>query len=188
MLEETGLNYETVVLPFGKHKTSEYLKINPMGKVPTLVHGDNVITECAAICLYLAEAFPDTKLIAKAGTNEHANALRWLFFAAGPLESAIVNKALGVEVPDEKKGMVGYGNYDDTIAALELVVTGSHYIAGDEFSVADVYVGSQIGWGLQFGSIPALSSFRDYWDRVAQRPAHIKATDLDDTLIAEMKS
>lgn len=187
MLEEVGQDYDTVILPFGQHKTAEYLTINPMGKVPTLRHGDNIVTECAAICLYLAEAFPQSQLIAKAGSRAHANALRWLFFAAGPLEAAVVNKALGVEIPNEKKGMVGYGNFDDTITTLDAAISDTEYIAGSEFSAADVYVGSQIGLGLQFKSIPALPSFVSYWDRIAKRPAHIKASALDDAAMAELK-
>jgi len=187
MLEEIGCDYEAKILAFGQHKTPEYLKINPMGKLPTLVDGDNIITECAAICLYLAETFVEKGLMPSPGSRAHAQALRWLFFGAGPLEAALSNKALGVEVPFEKKGMVGYGNYDDTIAVLEMAVMGGDYLAGDQFSVADVYVGSQIGFGLQFGSIPNLLSFSSYFERLTQRPAHIRATKLDNDLMASMR-
>ena len=117
MLEEVGQPYRTEVLEYGgAMKSPEYLAINPMGKVPTITHGDQVVTECAAICLYLADAFPQAGLLPKAGRAAY---YRWLVFAAGPVEAAIIDMALGVEVPAEKEAMVGYGNFNHVVDALE---------------------------------------------------------------------
>jgi len=182
MLEEVGVPYETTVLSYGTTmKAPEYLAVNPMGKVPAIVHGDAVITECAAVCAYLAEAFPEAQL----GPTPEARAdyHRWLFFAAGPLEQAIVNKSLGVAVAAEKRGMVGYGCFEDVMAALETAVAGKTYVAGDRFSAADVYVGSQIGWGLMFGSIEKRPAFEAYWNGIKDRPAAVRARAIDDALM-----
>lgn len=184
MLEEIGEPYRVEYLGYGERmKSADYLAINPMGKVPALVHGGSVITECAAICAYLADAFPEAGLAPAPGTPAAADYYRWLFFAAGPVEAAITNKALGVVVPDERRGMVGYGSFDAVVDALEQAVTGKTYIAGNRFSAADVYVGSQIGFGLRFGSMPARPALQTYWAGLEQRPAYRRATELDDAAI-----
>ena len=178
MLEEVGRPYETVFLDFGPAmNTPDYRALNPMGKVPTLVHGETVVTECAAICAYLADAFPDAGL---APTAEARGAYyRWLFFTAGPLEAAVTNRALGVEVPDERRGMVGYGDFGRVMDALESAVAGRAYVAGDRFTAADVYVGAQLSFGLRFGSIDDRPAFRAYSERLAARPAAIRAQEID---------
>lgn len=184
MLEELGQPYRTEVLDYGSTmKAPEYLAINPMGKVPAIRHGDAVVTEGAAICAYLADAFPQAGLAPEPGTPEAAAYYRWLFFAAGPVEAAVTNRSMGVEVPPEKKGMVGYGSFDDVMDALEHAVGGSDYIAGNRFTAADVYFGSQIGWGLQFGSIEKRPAFERYWARLADRPAAVRAREMDDALL-----
>jgi len=171
MLEEVGCEYETKVLGYGADMKSEsYLAINPMGKVPAIKHRGFVVTECAAICAYLADAFPERGLAPK--LDERADYYRWMFFAAGPLESAVTNKNLGVEVPSEKQGFVGYGNFDLTVKTLASAISKSPFIAGKSFTAADVYVGSHVGWGMQFGTLPSLPEFRDYWARLTARPAH----------------
>ena len=178
MLEETGADYDTRVIEYGPAmKAPEYLAINPMGKVPAIVHGDVVVTECAAICAYLADAFADAGLAPP--TAERGAYYRWLFFAAGPLEQAIINTALGVDVPEERKGMVGYGSLPLALDALETAVAGDGFVAGERFSAADVYVGSQIAWGLQFGTIDRREAFVAYADRVTNRDAYRRASDLD---------
>jgi glutathione S-transferase len=180
MLEELGRPYTVEYLAFDRLKSPEFLAINPMGKVPTLTHGDIVVTEGAAICAYLAAAFPDAGLAPEPGTAASADYYRWLFFAAGPVETAVTAKALGLLAPAEKHAMVGYGSFDDTIDALETAVTGKSFIAGDSFTAADVYVGSQIGWGLMFKSIPDRPAFVDYWAGLESRAAHKRASELDD--------
>jgi glutathione S-transferase len=128
MLEEIGEPYRTELLDYGTTmKAPAYLAINPMGKVPALRHGDTVVTECAAICCYLADAFPDAGLAPPPGDRLRGPYYRWMFFAAGPLEAAMSNRALGVEVPAERKGMIGYGSLAEVIAALETAVCGREF-------------------------------------------------------------
>lgn len=184
MLEEVGRPYRTELLEFGaKMKAKDYLSINPMGKVPAIRHGDTVVTEAAAICAYLADAFPEARLAPPPGNPRRGPYYRWMFFAAGPLEAALSNKALNVQVPDERKGMIGYGSVEDVTQALEYAVSQSDYIAGDSFTAADVYVGSQIGWGMMFGTLEKLPAFERYWQRIASRPAATRAREIDDALV-----
>ena len=183
MLEETGCPYETEVLDYGTGmKSPAYLAINPMGKVPTIRHGDAIVTECAAICCYLADKFPAVGLAPPLG--ERADYYRWMFFAAGPVEAAVMNRHLGFEVSAEQERMVGYGQYRHVLDALELAVSRHEYIAGPRFSAADVYVGSQIGWGLQFGTLEERPGFTAYWARVSDRDAYRRANVLDDALVS----
>jgi glutathione S-transferase len=181
MLEEVGAEYETVLLDYaGSMKGPEFLALNPMGKVPAIVHRGQVVTETAAICAYLADAFPEAELAPT--TDERAAYYRWLFFAAGPLEHAITNRTLGAST-EGKEQMAGYGSYDATVDVLEGAVSAHRYIAGNRFMAADVYVGSHLMWGLQFGSLPKRPAFEDYWGRLAERAAHKRATELDDALM-----
>jgi glutathione S-transferase len=187
MLEEVGVPYRTEILQFGQAmKSDSYTAVNPMGKVPTVVHGKSKVTECAAICAYLADAFPSAGLAPPPA--DRADYYRWIFFAAGPLEAAVSNKALGFDVPAGRERMIGYGSYADVMDALELAVRSNPYIAGEKFSAADVYVGSQIGWGLQFGSIEKRPVFEQYFGRLALRDAYQRATEKDDRAAAEMHS
>jgi glutathione S-transferase len=184
MLEEVGQPYETTVLDYDTGmKSAAYLAVNPMGKVPAIRHGDTVVTEGAAICAYLADAFPDAGLAPPPGNQKRGPYYRWLFFAAGPVEQAVTGKALGLLAPADKKRMAGYGSFDETIDALEQAVSGGPYICGDQFTAADVYVGSQIGWGMMFGTIGKRPAFEDYFGRLGQRPAAIRAREIDDALI-----
>ncbi|MCY6381617.1 glutathione S-transferase family protein [Hoeflea prorocentri] len=179
MLEETGATYETRLLDYGTTmKADDYLKINPMGKVPAIVHGGSVVTECAAICAYLADAFPDAGLAPPA--DDRGAYYRWMFFAAGPLEAAIADKTMGWEVPAERERTVGYGNFAHVMDTLEQAVSGPGFIAGDRFSAADVYVGSHIIWGLQFETLERRPAFEAYAGQLADRPALKRATELDD--------
>jgi glutathione S-transferase len=182
MLEEVGTPYEQVLLDYGTTmKAPDYLAINPMGKVPAIKHGDRVITECAAICAYLADAFPEAGLMPDLA--HRADYYRWMFFGAGPLEQAITNTALGFVVPAEKKMMAGYGDFGDAMNGLEAAVAGKRFIAGDQFSAADVYVGSQIGWGLAFSSIEKRPAFEAYWAGICERPAYLRGKAIDDALM-----
>ncbi len=175
MLEETGVPFETHVLEFGTTmKDPAYLAINPMGKVPAVVRGRTIVTECAAICAWLADTYPEAELAPPPG--ERADYYRWMFFAAGPLEAAVTNKALGISVEPKQRGFVGYGSgLDEVLDALEGAITANPWMAGERFSAADVYVGSQIGWGLRFGTIEARPAFEAYWARLSERPANARA-------------
>ena len=189
MLEEVGQPYRTEVLDYASTmKGPAYLAINPMGKVPALRHGDAVITETAAICAYLADAFPQAKLAPPPGDRLRAPYYRWMFFAAGPVEAAISNKALGFVVPPERERMIGYGTFAKVMDALDDAVTRGNYLVGDTFTAADVYVGSAIGFGIMFGTIEKRPAFEQYWQRLSTRPAFMRAKDLDDAVIAQQKA
>jgi glutathione S-transferase len=168
-----------VVVDFGPAMKGDYRRINPMGKVPALTHGSRIVTEGAAICTYLADAFPQAGLM----PQDRSGFYRWMFFGAGPLEAAVTDRALKVEVPPDRAGTVGYGSFDLMVDTLEHAVGTGPYLCGDQFTAADVYVGSQIGWGVQFGTLPARPAFQAYWDRLKDRPAHLRATQLDNALI-----
>ena len=154
-----------------------------MGKVPSIRHNDTVVTECAAICVYLADVFPDAEL--SPPPADRGDYYRWLFFAAGPLEAAVTNRSMGFELPPEGQKSAGYGSYDDVIDTLEATVANKSYIARDRFSAADVYVGSQIGWGLQFGTLDKRAAFEDYWARLHDREVYVRASNIDDAALAD---
>ena len=185
MLEEVGAPYRTEILDYATTlKAPEYLAINPMGKVPAIRHGETVVTECAAICAYLADAFPAAGLAPPHGDRARGPYYRWLFYAAGPVESAVTNRSMGFEVPPGRERMAGYGCFADVMNALEIAVSGSDYVAGDRFTAADVYFGSQIGWGMQFNSLEKRPAFEAYWARISERPAAVRAREIDDKLMA----
>jgi glutathione S-transferase len=189
MLEEVGQPYRTEVLDYvSTMKGPAYLAINPMGKVPALRHGDAVITETAAICAYLADAFPQARLAPPPGDRLRAPYYRWMFFAAGPVEAAISNKALGFAVPPERERMIGYGTFAKVMDALDAAVARGNYLVGDSFSAADVYVGSAIGFGMMFGTIENRPAFGQYWQRLSTRPAFTRAKALDDAVVAQQKA
>jgi glutathione S-transferase len=184
MMEEVGEPYEAVILDYGTTmKAPEYLAINPMGKVPALKHGNVVVTEGAAICAYMADMFPDRGLAPPPGNQARGAYYRWMFFAAGPVEAAVTAKSMGTLAPADKSAMVGYGSFEATMDALESAIAGSPYICGEQFTAADVYVGSQVGWGLMFGSIDKRPAFEDYVGRIMSRPAAIRAREIDDALM-----
>ncbi|WP_431471002.1 glutathione S-transferase family protein [Sphingosinithalassobacter sp. LHW66-3] len=184
MLEETGADYRTELLDYGSTMKAEaYLSVNPMGKVPAIVHNGRVVTECAAICAYLAESFPDSGLAPRA--EERADYYRWLFFAAGPLEQAVTNNWAKFVPGDDQAMMFGYGSYDRAVDVLEYAVSRNPYIAGERFTAADVYVGSSVAWGTQFGTLPGRDAFAAYVARVTDRDAYRRATELDDAAMPE---
>jgi glutathione S-transferase len=186
-LHEAGADYEQHLLDYGTTmKSPEYLAINPMGKVPAIVHDGKAVTECAAICAYLADAFPSAGLQPTA--DERADYYRWMFFAAGPVESAITNRHLKWEPTAEQERMAGYGNYDQAVRALEGALSGKNYICGDRFTAADIYVGSQVDWGLQFGTLPTSPTFNAYAERLRERPAYKASKAIDGALIAEAQA
>ncbi len=185
MLEEVAEPYRVELLDYGPSgmKSAEYRAVNPMGKVPAIRHDGVVVTEAAAICAYLADAFPQAGLAPASGSPERAPYYRWLFFASGPLEQAVVNKACGFEPSAEQGRMVGYGSYTAALDALEAAVSASDYLAGGRFTAADLYVGAQLGWGLAFGTIEKRPAFAAYARRMSDRPAYQRAAAMDDALM-----
>jgi len=185
MLEEVGAPHRTELLDYATTmKAPAYLAVNPMGKVPALRHGDTVVTETAAICAYLADAFPQARLAPPPGDRLRGPYFRWLFFSAGPVEAAVSNKAVGVVVPPERERMMGYGRIDLVMSTLEAALSQSDYLAGANFTAADLYVGSQLG----FGMIEKRPVFERYWGRVSARPACKRAKELDDALVPPQTS
>ena len=180
MLEEAGAGYETVVLDFASSiRGAPYLAINPMAKVPSLDHDGAVITEVPAICAYLADLYPAAGLM----PQDRGQYYRWMFFGAGPVEQAVVNTSFGWIAPPEKESRTGYGSLDRVVRTLTGHLTGRAFLCGDSFSAADVYIGSQIGWGLRFGTLPENEVLRAYWQGIASRPALARANALDDALM-----
>lgn len=191
-LHEAGADYEHVMMDW-ETRPASFRAINPMNKVPALVHHhankdggghDHVVTECAAINHYLAETHPQAGLLPD--THEKAAYFRWLFFAAGPLEQAVVAKAMGWDVPEGKSGMAGFGSLDLALDAIDEWLSRHDFAAGTRFTMADTYVGSQLVWGLRFGSIAERPAFRAYVERITQRPAYAEANAIDAAFIKGM--
>ncbi|MEM7702117.1 MAG: glutathione S-transferase family protein [Pseudomonadota bacterium] len=183
-LHEAGADYEHVMMDWGSRPES-YKAINPMNKVPALVHHhgdhDHVVTEVAAINHYLADTHPEKGLLPDA--HEKASYFRWMFFAAGPIEQAVLSKAMGWEVPAERTASAGFGTFDLAVSTLSDWIAANDFAAGDRFTMADTYVGSQVTWGLQFGTIEETPAFKAYAERLTNRPAYIEAKAIDAKLI-----
>ncbi|MCB1382684.1 MAG: glutathione S-transferase family protein [Notoacmeibacter sp.] len=189
-LHEAGAAYDEVILGYGGDmKSIEYLAVNPMGKVPAILHEGRAVSEAAAICLYLAEAFPEAGL-APRDLAERADYLRWTFFAAGPVEQAVTNRSMGWEVGDnlQVQGRMGYGSYERTVGVLSALFETRDYVCGDRFTAADVYVGSAVDWGLQFKTLPETPALQAYAGRLRQREAYKQAKAIDGAHIAAMQA
>ena len=187
MLEEVGAPYETEILDYASTMKSEpYLSVNPMGKVPAIRHNGRVVTEVAAICCYLADAFPKANLAPPPA--DRADYYRWIFFTSGPVEAAFTNRSMGWEAPPEKQAMVGYGTYDRTMETLGRYLEGKPYITCDRFTAADLFVGAMVGFMLQFNLLEPTPAFTDYVARVTDRDAYRRAKQIDGALIAEMQA
>ena len=186
MLEEVGEPYDTEIIDYSDLNSDDYRAVNPMAKVPAVRHDGHVVTECAAICAYLADVFPDAGLGPRA--DEKADYYRWMFFAAGPVEAAVSNKAMGWEPTPERERMFGYGNFDRTITTLDRFLSDRDYVCGDRFTAADVYVGSQLMFPMQFGLIDKRDSFARYAERLQGRDAYKRAAEIDDQAQAQAQS
>ena len=186
MLEEIGQPYEIklVSLSDGENLKPDYLAINPMGKVPALLHGDTVITEVAAICTYLADEFPDAKLNVPVGSPRRGAYLKWLFFGPGCLEPAVVDRAAPRKDPP-RRAMLGYGDFDMTMNVVAKAVEKGPYIMGEQFTAADVVIGANIRWGMIFKMLPERKEFVDYAARLSARPATRRADEVDKALAAK---
>ena len=184
MLEEVGVPYETEVIPYDQMKSERYLAIHPLGKVPAIRHGEHVVTECAAICAYLADVFPQAGL--GPHDDEKADYYRWFFYAAGPLEAAVSNQAMGWVPTPERERMFGYGNFERAVAVLDELFSLRDYVCGDRFTAADVYVGSQLMFPMQFGLVPEKDSFVRYRERLQAREAYRRASEIDNRKAEEM--
>jgi len=177
MLEESGAPYELKLVNFEKmeHKAKDFLAVNPMGKIPAIVHRGTVITEAAAICAYLADAFPAAGLAPALDDPQRGTYFRWLFFGAGCVEPAIIDHMFSRPAPSRPTAL-GYGNYPDTVNTLEQALIPGPYILGSRFSAADVYVGSAIGWGLMMKALEPRPAFGAYLSSLGERPAYKRFT------------
>ena len=186
-LHETGADYEAVRVDWAD-KPAALLAANPMGKLPTIIHHhgghDHVVSEAAAVCHYLAEMSAPELLPRE---HEKADYFRWLFFAAGPFEQATTAKAMNWPEGD-KQVMLGFGSYDRVVDTVEGWFAGHDFVCGSRFTMADVYVGSAVDWGLQFGTIPTRGSLTAYAERIRQREAYQAGKAIDNALIAEMQA
>ena len=184
MLEETGQPYRAEVLEYGAAmKSPQYLAINPMGKVPAIVHGGVVVTECAAICAWLADAFPEAGLAPAPGDPLRGPYYRWLFFAAGPFEAAVAAKSMGFDATGDQTRSAGWGDFATVVEVLEGALKDLEFVAGDRFTAADLFLASHIGWGMFTKTLPETPVFQAYVDRCQSRPAHQRAVEIDDALI-----
>lgn len=186
MLEELNVPYDVQVLEYGTQmKSPEFLALNPAGKVPVIQHGDLIVTEAAAICAYLADHFPAKRLAPPVDSPARGTYYRWLFFAAGPLEMATTAKAFDWRIDADNAQAVGSGLYQDMLNTLESALKNGPYLCGEQFTAADVYVGSHISWGMQFNTLERRPAFENYVKRLESREASIRATELDDALVKE---
>jgi len=185
MLEEIGQPYDIrlVKLSASDNLKPDYLAINPMGKVPALKHGDTVITEVAAICTYLADEFPQAKLNIPVGTPRRGLYLKWLFFGPGCMEPAVIDRA-APRKEEAKRAMLGYGDFDATMNVVAKAVEKGPWLMGEQFTAADVVIGSNIRWGTMFKLIPERKEFTDYAARIAARPAAKRAEAKDKEMTA----
>ena len=184
MLEEVGAPYDTQILEYGTTMKAEpYLSINPMGKVPAIVHNGRTVTEVAAICCYLADAFPAANLAPPPA--DRADYYRWIFFTSGPVEAAFSNKAAGFEPAPERQMMFGYGSYDTAMRNLEQYLASKPFITCDRFTAADLFVGAMVNFMLTFKLLDPTPVFTDYAARMTDRPAYRRAQGIDAKLIAE---
>lgn len=187
-LHEVEADYDSTFVAWDD-KPPALLEANAMGKLPTIIHhtpeGEFVVSEAAAVCHYLAEA-EGSELLPRPG--EKADYFRWLFFAAGPLEAAVTAKAYGWTVPAEREVAVGFGSFDRAVDALDGWLGARRYVCGDRFTMADVYVGSQVDWGLHFGTLPARPGLEAYAERVRQRDAYRAAKAIDMGMIEKMQA
>jgi glutathione S-transferase len=183
MLEEIGKPYRTECLEYGTTmKAPEYLAINPLGKVPALRHGDTIITESAAICVYLADVFPEAGLAPPSGDRLRGPYYRWIFLAAGPLEQEGTHIELGFEVPSDKRRGVGSGSLADMAGAIEAAVSNREYLVGSSFSTADLYMGMSLSDGMACGILEKRPAFERYVARLRARPAAVRARAIDAAL------
>jgi glutathione S-transferase len=189
MLEEVGAPYrmELVSLEKGEHKKPAFLAVNPMGKLPALTHRGVVVTETAAICMYLADAFPAANLAPAANSPERGTYYRWMIFGAGCVDPAMIDRMLERPKP-ERTGAIGYGTYEDTLSALEKAISPGPYILGSHFSAADVFIGSQLGFGMMTKTLESRPSFAAYLGRLTERPAYKRFIEQADGFTAKLKA
>ena len=179
MLEEAGVAYERhrVDLAAGEQRSEAFRAVNPLGKVPALRDGAVCVAESAAICAYVAEAVPGAALAPALGDPRRGRYLQWLFFAAGCIEGAYMQKFQDFEVSEK---VAGHGSFERTMAVLEEALEPGPWILGEAFSAADVMIGCDLFFGIHvFKIVEARPAFAAYLDRCTARPAFSRAQTID---------
>jgi len=175
LLEEVGQPYDKVLIDIstGAQKTPEFLAVNPMGKVPALQDGEVRIAETAAICAYVAERAPEAKLAPPPGDPKRGKYLQWLFFGPSCIEPALIQVFTKLEVPTSS---AAWGSATQVFDVLEQALEKGPWILGDDFSAADIVIGSGLNFAVrQFKMVPTRPSFDRYLDRCVARPAFQRA-------------
>lgn len=181
MLEELGEPYETHWIEYGEQmKSDAYRAINPMGKVPAIQHKGATVTEVPAICTYLAASFPNKGLIPAVGSPQLADFYRWMFFAAGPVEQAVTVKSMGWTCDENQSRTLGFGSLQDVYQAVEVALANGPFVCGQDFTAVDVYLGSQLRWGILFGTVEDRPAFSEYVERISARPALQRSIELSE--------
>jgi glutathione S-transferase len=184
MLEEVGVNYELrwVDIMAGAHKSPELLALNPMGKLPILTDNGVVITESAAIALYLGDRYAAGSLSPALDDTARGAYLRWALFSPSVMEPAAVARTSGGEF---NARAVGWGNYDDMLAATESALAKGPYLLGERFTMADAILGGTLRYFLLFKMIDPKPVFTDYVARLEARPAFQRSSARNAALMAE---
>jgi len=185
MLEEVGEPYDVSLLGLraGDQHKPEFLAISPQGKVPALRHGEALVTEVAAICLYLADAFAQAGLTVPIGDPRRGAFLQWLFFNPTAIEPAMMDSRFPRQ-PTPPPTAIGYRDLNTLLDVVERQLQPGPYWLGEQFTAADVVNGSGLRWGMQFGMIPKRERIVAYVERLTQRPAYVRAAALDAELAA----
>jgi len=175
--EELGnpCTIEVIDIRAGAQKAPALLALNPMGKLPTLVHDEHVVTETAAICAYLADQYADQGLAPALDDLRRGTYYRWMFFAPSCLEPAMMDKLSGVE--RENTMSAGHGGFDDVVTAMESAIRSGPYILGEMFSAADIVLGSTINFATMFGALENTDPFSSYLKRLHERSAWKQASE-----------
>lgn len=186
MLEEVGQLYDMklIKLSAGDSLKPDFLAINPMGKVPALKHGDVVITEVAAICAYLADEFPDKKLNVPVGTPRRGEYFKWLFFGPSVIEPAMTDRAFPRK-EDPRAAALGWRDFDTVLDIVRKAVVKGPFLMGEQFTAADIVIGSGLRYGIMFKLVPERKEFQDYVARIAARPAAQRAEAKDKDIAAK---
>lgn len=187
MLEECEAEYEVVPIQFGEEMKSEkYLSVNPMGKSPALEVDGKIITETAAILTFLADMYPEKKLIPAVDSIERGEFYRWMFFAVHA-EYAFMDKWFDVPSNELRRKAIGYGDFDTTIKTLTDFLKGKKYAIGNSFTVLDLYLSGLLAWGMFRAEVlPKEGVLADYMKQHITREAFIKSQGLDKELAKEM--
>ncbi|MEZ5897443.1 MAG: glutathione S-transferase family protein [Parvularculaceae bacterium] len=186
MNEELGAPAEIklINLKAGDHKKPDYVAMNPMGKAPMLTHDGVVVTEAAAICAYLADAYAEKNLAPAPGDPKRGAYFRWLFFSPGCIEPTMLDKFAGIV--RENPASVGHGLQEDVLAAIDTALENSPYLLGDQFTAADVVFGSTLHFATMFGVFEKKPNYQKYLDRLHARPAFQAAQAKDEKWAQEM--